>query len=125
LRRGAAVGLGQIGRHRHLYSQAARERAVTALCVAVEHDSWEPVRSAAAHALSALREKRAIEILERLAAQEPDSGVQRSMRVAAYALRTTDENQEQVKQLRNDLDELREENRKLKEQLSNIEARIK
>jgi aminopeptidase N len=125
LRRGAALGLGQVGRQRYLYSQAARERAVTALCVAVEHDSWGPVRTAAAHALSLLREKRAIEVLERQAAQEPDSGVQRSMRLAAHTLRTTDEEQEQVRQLRKDLDELREENRKLKERLSNLEARIK
>jgi aminopeptidase N len=125
LRRGAAVGLGQVGQQRHLYSQEARERAVTALCVAVEHDSWGPVRSAAAQALMALHEKRAIEILERRAVQELDSGVQRSMRVAAHALRTTDEKQEQMKQLRKDLDELREENRKLKEQLSGLEARIK
>jgi aminopeptidase N len=125
LRRGAAVGLGQVGRQRHLYSQEARERAVTTLCVAVEHDSWGPVRSAAAQALMELHEKRAIEILERRAVQELDSGVQRSMRVAAHALRTSDEKQEQMKQLRKDLDELREENRKLKEQLNELEARIK
>ncbi len=125
LRRGAALGLAHVGRQRHLYSQAARERAVTALCVAVEYDSWEPVRSAAALALRALREKRAVAVLERLAARELDSGVQRDMRVTAHTLRASDENQEQVKQLRKDLDELREENRRLKEQLSNLEARIK
>jgi aminopeptidase N len=125
LRRAAAVGLGQVGRYRHLYSQEARQRAVTALCVAVEHDSWGPARSAAALGLMTLREKRAIDVLERQAAQELHSGVQRNMRLAAHVLRTTDESEEQVRQLRKDLDELREENRKLKEQLSELEARIK
>jgi aminopeptidase N len=125
LRRAAAVGLGHVGRYRHQYSQEARQRAVAALCVAVEHDSWGPTRSAAALSLMSLREKRAIDVLERQAAQELNSGVQRNMRVAAHVLRTTDESEEQVKQLRKDLDELREENRKLKEQLGELEARIK
>jgi aminopeptidase N len=125
LRRAAAVGLSQVGRYRHLYSREARQLAVTTLCVAIEHDSWGPTRSAAAQALMSLREKRAIDVLERQAAQELHSGVQRNMRMAAHVLRTTDENEEQVRQLRKDLDELREENRKLKVQLNELEARIK
>src|SRR5581483_7889668 len=81
LRRAAAMGLGHIGRYRHLYTREARQRAVTALSSAVEHDSWEPARSAAALGLMSLREMRAIEVLERRVAQELDSGVQRSIRM--------------------------------------------
>jgi hypothetical protein len=40
-------------------------------------------------------------------------------------LRTGDKADEQLKELRNDLDKVREENRKLKEQLGTLEARIK
>lgn len=47
------------------------------------------------------------------------------MRVAAHVLRSGDKSDEQLKQLRSDLDQVREENRKLKEQLGAIEARLK
>jgi aminopeptidase N len=124
LRRMAASGLIAAGRHRHLYSEEARQRAVTALCHAVEHDSWAPVRSTATQALAALGEKRAITVLERAIASELDDGVQRAMRVAAFILQNSDKADEQFKLLRKDLDELREENRKLREQISSLEARL-
>ena len=47
------------------------------------------------------------------------------MRLAAHTLRTVDKADEQLKQLRKDLDLVREENRKLREQLGALEARIK
>ncbi len=125
LRRAAAWGLRGIGSNRHLYSEEARQHAVTALCNAIEHDTWAPVRSVAAMALTGLGEKRPIGLLEDLAHQELDAGVQRHMRVAAHVLRSSDKSDEQLKQLRKDLDEMREENRKLKEQLSALEARVK
>jgi hypothetical protein len=40
-------------------------------------------------------------------------------------LRTSAKGDEQYKQLRKDLDEMREENRSLREQLAAIEARLK
>ncbi len=125
LRLTAAIGMWVLGGNRHLYSEAARQRAVTALCHALEHDTWEPVRGVSADALKSLGEKRAISVLERLAGHELESRVQRDMRVAAHALRTEDKSDEQLKQMRKDLDQVREENRKLKEQLGAIEARIK
>jgi aminopeptidase N len=124
LRRGAAIGLIQVGSNRHLYSEEARQRAVTALCHAVEHDSWDLARSACAMALSSLGEKRAISVLERMAETELDDGVLREVRVAAHMLRTSDKGEEQFKELRKDLDEVREENRKLRDQLGAIAARI-
>jgi aminopeptidase N len=125
LRRAAAVGFGGVGRSRHLYSEDARQRAVTALLNAVEHDTWAPVREACTLALMALGEKRAIDVLERMAGQELDSRAQRYMRVAAHALSSGDSSEAQLKQLRQDLDEVREENRKLREQLGSLEARVK
>ncbi len=124
LRQSAATGLLAVGRNRYLYSEGARQRAVNALSDAVEHDTWEPVRGLAAKALASLGEKRAIAVLEQSASQELGSGAQRSMRVAAYKLSTSEKSDEQIKLLRNDLDEVREENRKLKEQLGTLEARM-
>jgi len=125
LRRGAALGLMVVGNNQHLYSEEARLRAVAALCETVKHDSWGPARSAAAQALKALGEKRAIGVLEQAATSELDDGVQRVMRLAIQSLRSSDKSEEQYKQLRKDLDEVREENRKLREQLGALEARVK
>jgi len=122
LRQGAALGLLQVGNNQHLYSEAARQRAVNALCEAVQHDSWEPARAAAAKALATFGDKRAIAALERTAEAELDDGAKRAMRVAAHTLRTSDKIDEQYKQLRKDFDELREENRSLREKLAEIET---
>jgi len=125
MRSAAASSLGAVGQNRHLYSEDARQRAVTALSDAIEHDSWEPVRGISALALMSLGEKRAIGVLERVASRELESWPQRTMRLSAHALRTGDRTDEQLKQLRKDLDQVREENRKLKEQLGALEARVK
>jgi len=125
LRIAAARGLNALAHNRHLYSEEARQRAVTALIEAVEHDSWPPVRAAAARALALLGEKRAIGPLESVASRELETAVQRAMREAVHSLRFSDKTDEQLKQLRKDLDEVREENRKLKEQLGALEARVK
>ena len=73
----------------------------------------------------ALGEKRAIGVLERAARAELESRTRRYMRVALHALRAGDKTDEQLKQLRKDLDQVREENRKLKEQVEALEARMK
>ena len=125
MRSAAARGMWTLGENQYLYSEEARQRAVTALIQAVEHDTWEPVRAISAHALMSLGEKRAISVLDRVARHELESHVQRDMRVAAHALRTANKTDEQLKQLRKDLDQVREENRKQKEQLASLEARVK
>jgi len=125
MRSAAAHGMWTLGENQYLYSDEARQRAVTALIQAVEHDTWEPVRAISAHALASLGEKRAISVLDRAAHHELESRVQREMRVAAHTLRTANKTDEQLKQLRKDLDQVREENRKQKEQLASLEARVK
>ncbi len=122
---GAAAGMMAVAGNRHLYSEEARQRAVTALCHAVEHDTWEVVKTVSASALEAFGEKRAVPALERAASREPDASVRRRMRRAAQKLNTGDRTDDQLKQLRQDLDQLREENRKLKEQMGSLEAKIK
>ncbi len=124
LRHAAANGLWTVGRNRIEYSEDARERAVTALIDAVEQDTWASVRGISAIALASFNDKRAIEPLERVASRELESAPQRQMRLSAHALRSSNKDDEQFKELRKDLDEMREENRKLKEQLAALEARI-
>ena len=119
MRAAAAQGMRTLGENQYLYSEEARQRAVTSLIQSIEHDTWEPVRAISAHALMSLGEKRAISVLDRVAGHELESHVQRDdMRVAAHALRTANKTDEQLKQLRKDLDQVREENRKQKEQLA-------
>ena len=125
MRSAAASGMLTLGENQYLYGEEARQRAVTALIQAVEHDTWDPVRAISARALMSLGEKRAINVLERVAPHELESHVQRNMRVAVDALRTANKTDEQLKQLRKDLDQVREENRKQKEQLASLEARVK
>ncbi len=124
LRQAAVIGLLTVGRNRVEYSEDARNRAVTALIDALEQDTWAPVRGVSAMALSTFNDKRAIEPLERVASRELESAPQRQMRLAAHALRSSNKDDEQFKEIREDLDEMREENRKLREQLSALEARI-
>jgi aminopeptidase N len=125
LRRAAIAGLAAVGNNRYLYSEEVRQRAVDALCTVLEYDSWSPVRHLASIALVGFGEARAANLLERLAVSELDSGVQRSYLVAARKLRSTNKDDAQLKQLRTDLDEVREENRKLRDQLTSLEARLK
>jgi aminopeptidase N len=124
LRAAASAGLEALAHNRHLYAPETRQQAVTALCSALEHDSWAPVRASAARALQELGEKRALDLLERTAGHELDSRAQRIMRVAAQALRSGDSADARLQQLRLDLDQLRAENRQLKEQLNSLEARL-
>jgi aminopeptidase N len=124
MRLAAAQGMWALGRNRYLYGEEARQRAVTALCYAVEHDSYDPVRIYAPVALLFFGEKRAIGVLEHAVTHELNTRAQRSIRVAVHVLRTGDTSDEQLKQLRTDLDFVREENRKLKEQLGAIAARL-
>jgi aminopeptidase N len=120
----AASAMETLGKHRYLYSETACQRAITALCHAVEHDSWQRVRAVSALALMPFGDKRAIAPLERAASREVESRSQRNMRAAVSALHSGGSNDEQLRDLRQNLDRLREENRKLQEQLSTLEARI-
>ncbi|MGH2507265.1 MAG: HEAT repeat domain-containing protein, partial [Ktedonobacteraceae bacterium] len=121
----AVRGMLAVAENRHLYSEEARQRAITALCQTVEHDTWQVARVVAALALQIFGEKRAIAAIERAASRETNSRLQRTMQKTALTLNNSGKPDEQFKQLRQDLDQMREENRQLKEQLGSLEARIK
>lgn len=125
LRFAAGLGMLMLGHNHYLYNEKVRQRAVSVLSTAIEYDPWEPVRSISAVALMTLGERHAIEVLERAARHEVESPAQRAIRLAMYNLRISDRTHEQLKQLRKDLDQMREENRKLKEQQNALDARIK
>ncbi len=120
----AASAMEILGKHHYLYSEMACQQAITALCLAVEHDSWQRVRAVAALALMPFGDKRAIAPLERAASHEFESRSERNMRTAVSALHSGGSSDEQLKDLRQNLDRLREENRKLQDQMSALEARI-
>jgi len=124
LRFAAITGLLAVG-HRYVeYSEAARQRAVDALCFVIEHDTWHYARLLAGVTLAAFNDKRAIEPLERVISRELHPAVKRQMRLSAYALRSSNKDDEQFKALRTDLDDMREENRKLKESLAALAAKV-
>jgi aminopeptidase N len=121
--RAAAVnGLRTLAATRRIDPGEAQTRAVEALIAALD-DPWERVRTGAAGALGEFADRRANAALGRQVASSPD---EREVRGARQALRRIEQGRtpdDQARKLRADLDELREENRKLRERLDGLEAR--
>ncbi len=122
-RAAAADALGTLGKDHRLDSGEARGQIVTALLAALE-DPWPPVRRAAARALGALGEQSALAALDRMAAAELDGTLVRAARLAARDIRQGKAAGDELKQLHHDLDEVRNDNRKLRERLEALEARL-
>ncbi len=122
-RSAAAGALGTLGNDHRLDSGEPRQQMVEALLAALD-DSWPPVRRAAARSLAALRESSALGKLDEKASREVDSMVVRSIRLAAKAIREGKAQSDEVKHLRDDLDQMKAENRKLRERLDALEARM-
>jgi aminopeptidase N len=122
-RAAAAEALGLLGGNHRLDSGEAREQIITALLGALD-DPWPPVRRAAARALGTLGEQRALGALERMASAELDGMQMRAARMAARAIRKGKSSSDELKQLHTDLDEMRSENRKLRERMEALEARL-
>ncbi len=101
----------------------AQTRVVNALIAALD-DPWELSVMAAIGALAAWNDQRGIAPLERLAARSVDERIVRNAREAIRALQKGRSNGEETRKLRSDLDETREENRKLRDRLAAIEARL-
>jgi aminopeptidase N len=122
-RAAAAEALGTLGSDHRLDSGEARGQIVSALLSALD-DPWPPVRRAAARALGALGEQSALGALERLEAAELDGNLVRAARLAAQDIRSGKSSSDELKQLHTDLDEVKSENRKLRERLAALEARL-
>ncbi len=122
-RSAAAGALGMLAQDHRLDSGEPRQQVVEALLAALD-DPWPPVRRAAARSLAALRESSALGKLDERASREVDGMVVRSMRLAAKAIREGKAQSDEVKHLRDDLDQMKAENRKLRERLETLEARL-
>jgi aminopeptidase N len=120
-RAAAARGLAALASTKRIDPGEAQTKAVDALIAALE-DPWKLVAYAACGALAEWGDARAIPPLEALAAQSPDEVAVRLARVAIQRLQRGRSAGGEMQQLRRDLDELREENRKLRERLDAMEA---
>lgn len=119
-RLGAANGLRLLATTRRIEGEA-QVRAVDALIAALD-DPWELTVFNATSALAAWGDQRAIPALRRLADRSPD---ERAVRGARLAIRTLQQGRaagDETRQLRKDLEELRQRNRELTERLEALEA---
>ncbi|HEY7849414.1 MAG TPA: M1 family aminopeptidase [Ktedonobacterales bacterium] len=120
-RAGAAGGLRILAATRRVDQPEARTRAVEALIVALS-DPAERASLMACGAVAAWGEPRAIPALQRLVTGSPDERVVRTAREAIAEIQRGDSARDEARQLRADLDTLREDNRKLRERLDALEA---
>lgn len=136
--RGIDVALGwtQWGRHARTRERAVsalgklggeredRKREVVDRLIDLLDDPWLRVKIEACTALEALKDSRAVSALLRTAERDLDGRVQRRAREAAQALRQGSSTSVEVKKLRTDLDGALDDNRKLKDRLEKLEARM-
>src|SRR6185437_9057145 len=122
-RAAAARAIGALASDHRLDSGEARQQMTRGLVGALD-DPWPPVRGAAAGALGALRESSALGALDHMATSELGGGLVRAARQAARTIREGKKPADEVRQLRNDFDSVKEENRKLRERLEKLEARL-
>ena len=120
-RAAAAAGLRTLAGTKQIDPGPVQTRIVEALIAALD-DPWELVVSQAIQALSQWGDARARAPLRRLIGRSLDERLVRSARVAILVLSRRDSRERELRQLRNDVDEAREENRQLRERLQNIEA---
>ena len=119
-RMGAANGLRVLATTRRIEGEA-QVRAVDALIAALD-DPWELVVYSTIGALAAWGDQRAIPALRRLVDRSPD---ERTVRGARLTIRTLQQGRtagDETRQLRKDLEELRQRNRALTERLEALEA---
>ncbi len=112
VRRAATIALGKLGTDK----QEVRELLLNLL-----RDDWFRVRAAAASALVERKDFSAIHELEKAAQAEIDGRVRRSFREAISKLRTQQPISSEFKTLRDEIERLKEENRKIMERLESLE----
>ncbi len=120
--RAAAVsGLRVLAATKRVDQPEARTRAVEAVAFALS-DPWEMAAGAACAAAAAWGDARALPALQRIVAESPDERQVRNAREAIAAIQRGDAPRDETRQLRADLDTLREDNRKLRERLDALDA---
>jgi aminopeptidase N len=119
----AANGLRVLASTKRVDSQEAEAQAVNALIAAVD-DPWEMVQRNAILALREWGDPRAIPAIERVIASSPDERSVRTARQTVLRLKKGRHGGQEAQKLRGDLEELREENRKLRTRLEALETRL-
>jgi aminopeptidase N len=116
----AANGLRILATTRRIEGEA-QVRAVDALIAALD-DPWELAVFQAVAALAAWGDQRAIPALRRLVDRSPDERMVRGARTAIRSLQQGRAAGDETRQLRKDLEELRQRNRELTGRLEALEA---
>jgi len=122
-RAAAARAIGALASDHRLDSGEARQQMAQGLVGALD-DPWPPVRGSAAGALGAMGESSALGVLDQMASSELNGVLVRIVRQATRSIREGKKPADEVRQLRNDFDSIKEENRKLRERLETLEARL-
>jgi aminopeptidase N len=123
-RAAACGGLRILATTKRVDQPEARTRAVEALSVALT-DPWEMALLSACGAAAAWGDARNLPALQRVVAESPDERAVRTAREAIAAIQRGDAPRDEARQLRADLDKLREDNRKLRERLDTLEAQTR
>jgi aminopeptidase N len=119
-REAAISALGKLGN----LSEEKREDVIDFLRPFLD-DPWLGVRTRTVGALRELRATKALGDLQRVAEADLDGRAQRAAREAIQAIREGETKDEEVKKLRDELDDLRNENRALRDRLDKLEVQIK
>jgi aminopeptidase N len=119
---GALGGLRALAATKRVEGEA-KVRAVDAVIAGLT-DPWELAMAAAIRAAREWGDPRAIPALERVVATAPHESAVRAAREAIVALRGGESRSAEARQLRGDLEALREENRQLRGRLEALEARL-
>ena len=122
-RSAAANGLATLAATKRIDPGETQTRIVDALIAALD-DPWEMVWGGTMRALGEFGDARAIPALRRFVDRLPDERWVRGARETILKLEKGRSRDEEARKLRTDLDELREDNRKLRDQLSALEARM-
>ncbi len=119
--RGAAcAALGQLGQ---VVPDHRKDEIVDHLTTLIQ-DPWLRTQVSAINALAELKATKTLPDLDRAAQSALDGRVGRSARIAAKRIRESGEKSEDVKNLREEMDKLTDENRTLKDRLDALEAKI-
>jgi aminopeptidase N len=121
-RMGAAIGLRAIANSGRLEEGSAAYIAAREAMIVALDDPWIMVRYFVPGGLAAIGDRAAIPALARAIDREIESRPRRAMRVALYRLQSNKEKDGHLLDIRRDLEELRVENRKLRDRVTTLES---
>lgn len=123
VRSAAALGLRALITTNRLDPQSPTHITVREALIVALRDPWIRARLFAPLALKGLDDPAALPALEASIEGEIESHAKRYLRDAAHALRKGKKGEADIRRLRRDLDEMREENRKLRDRITVVETK--